>query len=137
MQIDDDKFPWNKIGKIMEWFAEQQSELYEKGEKEMEVLKDAAGKVKRIVVKEHCCPDCGSFKLESYKDEEHVYVKCESCGKVISAHRIKKLRPEIEEVKKAEESLLKTALPIFIWLSLFAVAFGFIARYITFQMGIF
>ena len=38
--------------------------------------------------KKHLCPDCGSEKIESYKDETTVYLKCDSCGKTLSSHRL-------------------------------------------------
>ncbi len=49
---------------------------------------------------------------------------------------MKQIRPELLEIKKAEESILRRAIPLFVGMIVFTVIFAFVLRYIIVLYGL-
>ena len=83
------------------------------------------------------CPNCGSNNLESFKDENKtIHIRCEDCNKILKSYPMKKYPPEIEEAKKAEQSMIPRVLPILIMMIIFTIAFALLLRHISLSYGL-
>ena len=136
MKIDDDKFPWNILGKLFAEMGKQQAELCDQGGREVEYLQGVARNVRQFMLTKHKCPYCGSSNLETYKDDKHVIIACEDCKKTIRSHEYKKIRPEPDRIKRQEQSPVKQALPILFWMIVFTVVFALFIRAFMMKLGI-
>ena len=87
-------------------------------------------------LKEHRCSECGSGNLESYKDDNKIYIKCEDCGKKYTIYDIKKKKFVTADCKRLPLSTLRRSLmPFLIGLLAFTVVFALFCRYISGILG--
>ncbi len=86
-------------------------------------------------LKEHRCSECGSGNLESYKDDNKIYIKCEDCGKKYTIYDIKKIPYELEQIKYNVQHPIRSLMPFLIGLLAFTVVFALFCRYISGILG--
>ncbi len=82
-------------------------------------------------LKRRRCPHCGSSEIDAYKDDGHIHLKCDDCGKIIKSFKQRQINPVLQEIKKAEDSMLRRAMPSIIILIVFTIIFAIIAKYIS------
>lgn len=73
----------------------------------------------------HKCPVCGSEKIESYKSNEKMYIKCDKCGHVLSEHKYRNRDIDYRSI-----------IPVLVGIIIFTVIFAVTIRVVSSYMGI-
>ena len=90
-----------------------------------------------MLLKKHNCKSCGSSNIESYKDENYLYIKCENCGNILHKHALKMLPMELARLKYRAQNPIRSSLPLFIGIIILAAIFGIVCRYVFVIFGVF